>query len=148
MSSFQQNVNVLLESTRLQFTAEIWTDQKYLRIPKNSQVQATTSPVSPYLDAELFWLPDGKLGFQVHVKENQELKYLNFGSMHTHMFRSDPHQSPPPPRQIDDPHPRERINSNQQTLPLLGHSTPQSKTHFQLPHSQSTELRRQRKKPR
>ena len=32
---------------------------------------------------ELFWSPEQELQFQVHLKPNQELTYLNKGSTHT-----------------------------------------------------------------
>jgi hypothetical protein len=32
---------------------------------------------------EMYWSPEGNLQFRVHLKENQVLKYLNHGSMHT-----------------------------------------------------------------
>ena len=37
----------------------------------------------PYLDLEIFWDSKGTLQFKVHLKENQKIKYLNFGSSHT-----------------------------------------------------------------
>jgi hypothetical protein len=37
----------------------------------------------PYLDMELKWANDKKLEFQVHLKPNQQLKYLDKGSAHT-----------------------------------------------------------------
>ena len=39
--------------------------------------------VFPYLDLGLFWNDRGELKFQVYMKENQKLKYLNKGSCHT-----------------------------------------------------------------
>ena len=35
----------------------------------------------PFLDMEMFWNEED-LNFRVHLKENQELKYLNEGSAH------------------------------------------------------------------
>ncbi len=38
----------------------------------------------PYLDMELFWDPEtGILKSRVHLKDNQQLIYLNLGSNHT-----------------------------------------------------------------
>ena len=38
----------------------------------------------PYLDMELVWSEQGELQFQVYMKPNQQMKYLNKGSAHTH----------------------------------------------------------------
>jgi hypothetical protein len=44
----------------------------------------------PYLDMELYWREES-LEFKVHLKPNQQLKYLNIGSAHTNAcFKSIP----------------------------------------------------------
>jgi hypothetical protein len=35
---------------------------------------------------EMYWSPEGNLQFRVHLNENQVLKYLNHGSMHTDAY--------------------------------------------------------------
>jgi hypothetical protein len=41
---------------------------------------------------ELFWSRSGALNFHVHLKDNQQLQYLNWGSTHTWaVFASIPH---------------------------------------------------------
>jgi GIY-YIG catalytic domain len=52
-----------------------------------------TEPFFPYLDMELFWsdLDDDSLQFRVHLKPNQQLKYLNRDSTHNNAcFRAIP----------------------------------------------------------
>ena len=48
----------------------------------NNKVTITTEKAFPYLDMEISWQQD-KLHFGVHLKQNQLLKYLTEGSMHT-----------------------------------------------------------------
>lgn len=57
---------------------------------RDQQQLTTTSKVTIvkgktflYLDMELIWSDKNNLHFQVHLKENQQLKYLNKGSSHT-----------------------------------------------------------------
>jgi len=45
-------------------------------------LNTTTSPTL-YLDTELVWATNGNLQFWVHLKPNQQLKYLNADSIHT-----------------------------------------------------------------
>jgi len=48
----------------------------------SNQVTVVSKDSFPFLDMELFWNGQN-LNFCVHLKENQELKYLNKGSAHT-----------------------------------------------------------------
>jgi hypothetical protein len=50
---------------------------------KYNAVGTTNKDYFPILDMEMYWSPEGNLQFRVHLKENQELKYLNRGSTHT-----------------------------------------------------------------
>ena len=50
--------------------------------PEPRKSKSTEKKEFPFLDMELYWREDS-LKFQVHLKENQLLKYLNFGSAHT-----------------------------------------------------------------
>jgi hypothetical protein len=45
-------------------------------------VSVATDPFFPYLDMELFWDEEDSLKFRVHLKPNQQLKYLNSDSTH------------------------------------------------------------------
>jgi len=49
----------------------------------HNMVSVCKDEAFPYLDIELYWSKDGKLFFRVHLKKNQQLKYLNMGSTHT-----------------------------------------------------------------
>jgi hypothetical protein len=47
-------------------------------------VSVATDPSFPYLDMKLYWRETtGDLQFRVHLKPNQQLKYLNRDSTHT-----------------------------------------------------------------
>jgi hypothetical protein len=47
------------------------------------RVGTETSYQPPFLDMEMSWNDEGELKFGVHLKPNQELKYLNAGSTRT-----------------------------------------------------------------
>jgi hypothetical protein len=49
----------------------------------DKKVTVCTDTISPYLDMELFWNHKDDLSFRIHVKPNQELKYLNNDSTHS-----------------------------------------------------------------
>ena len=56
----------------------------------NENVKIKREDSFPYLDMELYWRED-QLKFRVHLKPNQQLKYLNKGSTHTNAtFKSIP----------------------------------------------------------
>ena len=85
-TEFQTAVNQIVDGDYLTFTCSVWLDQTRREIPENqydNKVTVETGPAFPYLDMELFWSPDNELQFRVHLKPNQELKYLNKGSVHT-----------------------------------------------------------------
>ena len=50
---------------------------------KQDNLSEIASDNFPYLDLEFLWNADGELGYQVHQKPNQKIKYLNKGSTHT-----------------------------------------------------------------
>ena len=90
METFQSRVNEICGSDHLQFTAEIWNcDAPKSIVPSNENVKINRKKAFPYLDVEMYWLDDD-LKFHVHLKENQLLKYLNKGSVHTPMQVSKP----------------------------------------------------------
>jgi hypothetical protein len=82
LSIFQERVNNLAGSEFLEFTAEIWGNDKD-DARKHKAVDTTKKDYFPFLDMEMYWSPEGNLQFRVHLKENQVLKYLNRGSTHT-----------------------------------------------------------------
>ena len=65
------------------FTMEIWNPESPPdEVPRNKKVTICKEESFPYLDLEMYWRDEG-LQFRVHLKPNQELKYLNQGSAHT-----------------------------------------------------------------
>ena len=92
LESFQARVNQLTGSDHLQFTAEIWNPNASVdETPRNDNVSIHKKESFPYLDMELYWKQD-ELNFRIHLKPNQQLKYLNNGSTHTNAtFRAIPH---------------------------------------------------------
>lgn len=81
LGNFQKTVNELLDSENLQFTLTIWGADKEDG-SKSKEVSVCAEAHFPFLDMEMFW-NDETLNFQVHLKDNQKLKYLNNGSSHT-----------------------------------------------------------------
>ena len=82
LNTFQNRVNELLDSDNLQFTLTVWGADKE-DSSESTKVTVDTNSFFPFLDMELFWNNNGELNHRVHLKENQELKYLNKGSCHT-----------------------------------------------------------------
>ena len=82
LNSFQQRVNALLVTERLQFIAEVWGKGKENGL-KHKKVKVIEKDTFPFLDMGMSWSEDDKLLFGVHLKENQALKYLNADSQHT-----------------------------------------------------------------
>jgi hypothetical protein len=79
---FQARVNNLADSKFLEFTAEVWGNNRD-NGRKYKAVGTTNKDYFPFLDMEMYWSLEGNLQFRVHLKENQVLKYLNRGSTHT-----------------------------------------------------------------
>ena len=71
---------------------EIWNPESPPdEVPRNKKVTICKEESFPYLDLEMYWR-DEDLQFRVHLKPNQELKYLNQGSAHTKAtFKAIPH---------------------------------------------------------
>ena len=82
LEDFQEKINKMTESTCLQFTAEVWGIEKDPEV-KNNRLEVVNEKVFPYLDMEMRWNEKEELRFQVHMKPNQKLKYLNNDSTHT-----------------------------------------------------------------
>ena len=86
LDGFQQSVNHLVGGDFLQFTCQVWLDEsryRPVRVTDPNKVTAETRLAFPYLHMELHWAPNNGLRFRVHLKPNQQLKYLNKGSSHT-----------------------------------------------------------------
>jgi hypothetical protein len=94
-SDFQSAVNNLAEGNYLQFSLSVWLFGTKRSLPLfqfDPQVTVVSTPTFPYLDIELLWKYDGSLYFQVHLKPNQQLKYLNRDITHTTAcFKAIPH---------------------------------------------------------
>ena len=78
---FQEKVDEVAQCNCLQFTAEIWgiEDDKKIVIKNFTIIQ---DKVFPYLDMAMFLNDRGELVFQIYLKPNQKLKYLNEFSTH------------------------------------------------------------------
>ena len=83
LSVFQGAVNDVAGNDKLLFTAEVWTPGEEKAPKVRGKVGAKTADCFPFLDMELSWSDEGILQFGVHLKPNQQLKYLNAGSAHT-----------------------------------------------------------------
>jgi hypothetical protein len=82
--AFQRTINDKAGNNKLSFTAEVWTPGgDNTTKPGRSKVGTHTTDHFPFLDMELSWSDEGTLKFGVHLKPNQQLKYLNAGSAHT-----------------------------------------------------------------
>ena len=87
-NNFQKSVNKLADGNYLIFTCEVWlAEGKRVSPPKekehNKLVKVHRKESFPYLDMNLVWSEEEELQFQVYMKPNQQLKYLNKGSTHT-----------------------------------------------------------------
>ena len=71
----------IAESDCLQFTAEVWKIEEDKEVV-NDNLKIVNDDKFPYLDMEMYWNKIGELKFQVHLKPNQKLKYLNNDSTH------------------------------------------------------------------
>ena len=78
---FPQTI-LLAEGDYMQFTCSMWTPGANTENGTTSKVTTVTDRAFPYLDMEMKW-KDNDLCFGVHVKPNQQIQYLNYGSMHT-----------------------------------------------------------------
>jgi hypothetical protein len=86
-NKFQEEVNALAEGIYLQYTLSAWVDRTHRIVPgfqRDPKVSVITDSTFPYLDMlELFWDTNYALAFQLHLKSNQRLQYLNTDSVHT-----------------------------------------------------------------
>lgn len=86
LKTFQIKVNNLCGSDGLNFTAEIWRCV-YNEICVNTSLNKQTTIIKGkyflFLDGFLFWSFHNKLSFNIYMKPNQKLKYLNRDSFYT-----------------------------------------------------------------
>ena len=85
LHAFQSDVNDIAGNEFLKFTAVIWDPTNH-HDPDSIQSPTTSilkTEAFPFLDMEMLWNTNSELSFKVHLKENQQLKYLNKGSAHT-----------------------------------------------------------------
>ena len=52
-------------------------------VSKNKRVTLHSEPTFPFLDIQFEWDTDNKLRTTVHLKKNQQLKYMSVDSCHT-----------------------------------------------------------------
>ena len=78
---FQCRVDRIAESKCLQFTMEVWAKDDNPLIT-NKNLTYVNDKHFPYLDMEMYWNENAELKFQVYIKPNQVLKYLNNDSIH------------------------------------------------------------------
>ena len=73
------------------FTAKVWSPSEKVSSARKygNTITVMTSPSFHFLNMEIYWSKKDELHFQVHMKENQVLKYLNKGSCHAKkLFRN------------------------------------------------------------
>ena len=80
LDSFQKAINHYATNNFLKFTVTIWGANRDDR-SKHPKVSIDTQEYFPFLDMELFWNQE-KLSTRIHLKPNQQLKYLNSDSTH------------------------------------------------------------------
>ena len=76
-----ERVEGLVGSDHLKFTVDIWDAGGVDEGEDFEGITVCTNDCFPYLDMEFYWKDDDLL-FQVHMKPNQQVKYLNQGSAH------------------------------------------------------------------
>ena len=87
LNTFQREIESISGKDFLKFTAVLWKPNEQKEAESNNAVQINSDPFLPYLDTELFWGLDETLQFKVHLKPNQQLKYLKHGKRaHTGLF--------------------------------------------------------------
>ena len=83
----------MVESDHLEFTMEIWDpdaparpDPEKPKATNDANISVIQDKAFHFLDMELYW-QESCLEFCVHLKKNQDLKYLNKGSTHTSVLQ-------------------------------------------------------------
>ena len=83
---FQQQVNEVVGGDFMKFTCEVWANPEFqpiFEVQSSKVVEIARTETFPYLDMEWYWNQDSNLCSRVHLKENQQLLYLNKGSSHS-----------------------------------------------------------------
>ena len=84
LEEFQKTVNMAAGNQRLNFTAEIWTNEDNPPTPqKEDRVQIVTNYEFSFFDVKMSWSTEGNLQFRVFRKKEQQLKYVGKESTHT-----------------------------------------------------------------
>jgi hypothetical protein len=83
LNDFQLAVDELCGNSFLQFTTVMWQSDVRPSRGNTGKLSVDTNQSFPYLDMEMYWNSRGQLLFRVHLKNNQQLLYLNCGSYHT-----------------------------------------------------------------
>ena len=83
INRFQGAINDLAGNDFLQFMADVWKPGAMECSRIGGKVTTTNTEFFPFLDMEIRWGAERKPEFGVHLKPNQQLKYLNRGSSHT-----------------------------------------------------------------
>ena len=85
LDRLQRRINKIAGNDFLKFTMEIWRSDVVVNEDglNDKRITINRDEYFPFLDMKLSWNMNGSLDFGVHLKPNQELKYLNKGSAHT-----------------------------------------------------------------
>lgn len=67
----------------VKFTVDLWNPGGTKEDDKRSKITVNTDEAFPFLDIKFLWSNNELLQTQVHLKPNQNLKYLNANSAHT-----------------------------------------------------------------
>ena len=82
LNKFQSSINHQATNDFLQFMAEVWKPGEH-NMENVGKTSVNNCDYFPFLDMEMHWGANLELTFNVHIKPNQEIKYLNDGSSHT-----------------------------------------------------------------
>ena len=82
LNKFQSSINHQATNDFLQFKAEVWKPGEN-NMENVGKTSVNNCDYFPFLDMEMRWGANSELTFNVHIKPNQEIKYLNDGSSHT-----------------------------------------------------------------
>jgi hypothetical protein len=83
---------IITANIPIKMKTDIQSPSEFIRWSGIEQNFSINIETFPYLDMQMFWTENEELNFKVHLKPNQELKYLNRGSNHTKAtFKAIPH---------------------------------------------------------
>ena len=85
IETFQEEVNKLLQSEKLQFALDVWMHNELEstnnEITLNEKVTTNKTNAFPFLDVKMTW-NDSIITHEAHFKENQRIKHLSKESTH------------------------------------------------------------------